>query len=194
MIWLFSASSHFNHTFPLQSNHRGLKRWRGPNDCGLLHMFSCFWNVPALLLTCWLFCIFLQVSAWRLSSQLKGTLEGYHRSLWPLWVGPSTCPSVISTTFSHLLFSYTLITLCNCLFSCCLSLYQECKDHVYFISPLYPQNLLLFLVCSSCITKFEYMKSLHCIYAIGIAISWNYGVNERIVGKISCGTENLLIK
>lgn len=38
------------------------------------------------------------------------------------------------------------------------------------------------------------MKSLHCIYAIGIAISWNYGVNERIVGEISCGTENLLIK
>lgn len=48
-----------------------------PNDSGILHVVSDFWKVPALLLMCWLLHIF--------RSQLAGSLEGRHRSVWLLF-------------------------------------------------------------------------------------------------------------
>ena len=54
-----------------------------PNYSGVVHVISDFWNVPALLLICWLFSIF------------RSQLEGSHRSVGlPLKEGRhlSSCP------------------------------------------------------------------------------------------------------
>lgn len=141
---------------------------------GLLwHVTSCFWNVPAPLVTCWLFCILLQVWAWRLPC---GT-----------WA-PATC----SCSRLSLVISYTLSTLCDRWSSCCLSPSQESRTMCVSFTATYPESIIPLLACGSCIKICwvnEWNLYIHCIYAFGIAVFWNCWVNEGIVGKLSCGTE-----
>ena len=152
-----------------------------PNSSGIVHIISDFWNIPALLLMCWLLCIF--------RSQLEGSLEGRHRSLWllftqglhlsqcgfrcllPLVTQLHTCDCYrLHTCYT----CYTLVTLLVIVYSVvCVSVKNvRTMSVVCFISPLYPQNLFFFLAYSSCITNLLniWNLSIHCIYAIVIAV------------------------
>lgn len=126
MIWLFSTSlqSPFPTVIePLWSQDLDFKRWWGPKDSGFLHLIHYFWNVTALLLTFWLFLHFslgLSLKVWPRS-------KAFHLSMYH------------STPFSHLLLSCIhLITLCNCLFSHCLSI-KNAKS-CFLITTIYPES------------------------------------------------------
>lgn len=145
---------------------------------GLLwHVTSCFWNVPALLITCWL----LHSSS---GLSLKVTLQNlgtFHLFL----LSSLTCYSA-----THLILFVIVDSVAVCL------LLKNARTTCVLFTTTYPESIIPLLACSSCVKICwvnEWNLYVHCIYAFGIAVFWNCWVNEGLVGKLSCGTETLLI-